>query len=113
MKFENEFYENTNYIIERLKENLNDNCLKLKDKLYFEMTKKQIIDTFEIVLEKIKNWKIYFKNGNLNQIRLEYKEVEGYVSELELCLADLDDIFHCDAISYYLYKIGKIIIQNN
>ena len=33
------------------------------------------------------------------------------ISELEFCLADLENIFHMNGISYSLFQIGKILFN--
>lgn len=35
--------------------------------------------------------------------------IEPIISELKLCLADLENIFHMNGISYSLFQIGKIL----
>lgn len=104
------FNENIKYIIEQTEKNLN-NINTLKNEIYFEMSRNQIICYFKELLSTTKNWQAYFNNHNIYKIQKEYKQLESNVSELELCLADYDGIFHCEGISYALYEIGKILIE--
>lgn len=48
-------------------------------------------------------------NKKYELIISEYKMIEPIISELELCLADLENIFHMNGISYSLFQIGKIL----
>ena len=88
----------------------------LENKVYFEMSKDQIIDCFRKILSMLENWKKYFNKYDIYHIQEEYKDLESDISELEMCLVDKDDIFHCEGISYALYQIGNIlreILLNN
>ena len=104
------FNINIQYIIEHIENNLAV-IEKLKNKIYFEMSKEQIIITFKQILAVVKKWQQYFINEDIKYIQKEYKEVESEISELDLCLSDYDDIFHCDGISYSLSEIGNLIIK--
>lgn len=104
------FHENISYIIDNIEKNL-VSVNKLNEEKYFEVSKEQIIKYFEELLFTINNWQNYFDNGNILRIQREYSKIEGEISELELCLADYDNIFHCDGISYSLYKIGKLLVE--
>ena len=75
------------------------------------MSKDQIIICFNQILLTIKNWQKYFDENNIQSIQKEYKKLESDISELELCLADYDNIFHCEGISYALYNIGNLLIE--
>lgn len=107
----NNFMEYINYIINQLESNLN-NIDKLDEDFYFEMSKEQIIKSFKDVLLKIKKWKESFEKEDYLVIQNEYKNIESEISELELCLLDLDNIFHLEGISYSLYKMGEIMFEN-
>ena len=47
----------------------------------------------------------------LDLIIKDYKKIESIISELELCLADLDDEFQLEGISFALFNIGKILVN--
>ena len=102
--------ENIDYIIKQIEINLN-NINVLKKELYFEMSKKQIVDCFKKISITVKKWKQYIDNNDTYSIQKEYKEIESDVSELELCLVEYDNIFHCEGISYSLHKIGNSLIE--
>ena len=104
------FNENIEYIIDNTNKNL-DYLNKNEKKKFFELSKEQVIQYFEKLLSTAKNWQKSFNDNNIKKIQEEYKETESYVSELELCLADNDTIFHCEGISYSLYQIGKILVK--
>ncbi len=104
------FNKNIKYMINQIESNLND-IENLENELYLEISKKQVAKNLKKVLSMIKKWPEYFTTNNINSIQQEYKKVESDISELELCLADYDDIFHLDGISYALYQIGKLLIN--
>lgn len=104
------FNKNIKYMINQIESNLND-IENLENELYLEISKKQVAENLKKVLSTIKKWPEYFTTNNINSIQQEYKKVESDISELELCLADYDDIFHLDGISYALYQIGKLLIN--
>ena len=49
------------------------------------------------------------KKEQIDLIVKDYKKIESIISELELCLADLDDEFHLEEISFALFNIGKML----
>ena len=102
--------ENIDYIIKQIEINLN-NINILEKELYFEMSKNQIVDCFKKISITVKKWKQYIDNKDLNSIKKEYKDIESEASELELCLVEYDNIFHCEGISYSLHEIGKSLIE--
>lgn len=104
------FDENIKYMTDQIEKNLK-NIDILKQDFYFEMSKKQIIDSFKSVLSSLESWQQYFNDSEIYRIQKNYKELESNVSELELCLADYDDIFHCEGISYALYQIGHLLSE--
>lgn len=104
------FDENIKYMTDQIEKNLK-NIDILKQDFYFEMSKKQIIDNFKSVLSSLESWQQYFNDSEIYRIQKNYKELESNVSELELCLADYDDIFHCEGISYALYQIGHLLSE--
>ena len=56
-------------------------------------------------------WKKDYETGNYENIVNKYNEVESIVSQLELCLADYENRFNMNGISYSIYKIGKDLIN--
>lgn len=78
-----DFLNNLEYILINL-ENDKEKANSLENKMYFELSKDELIIS-------------------------EYKMIEPIISELELCLADLENIFHMNGISYSLFQIGKIL----
>ena len=104
------FDEKIKYMIDQIEKNLK-NIDILKQDFYFEMSKKQIIDSFNSVLSSLESWQQYFNDSEIYRIQKNYKELESNISELELCLADYDDIFHCEGISYALYQTGHLLSE--
>ena len=104
------FNEKIKYMIHQIEKNLK-NIDILKQDFYFEMSKKQIIDSFNSVLSSLESWQQYFNDSEIYRIQKNYKELESNISELELCLADYDDIFHCEGISYALYQTGHLLSE--
>ena len=104
------FNDNINYIINHLKEYLS-NKDKLHEQTYLEMSKEQIIDSFNKALMLAENWPKYFAQNDIASIQKEYKKLENILSELEWNLAEYDDIFHGDGMSYSIYKIGKLLVE--
>ena len=104
------FNEKIKYMIDQIEKNLK-NIDILKQDFYFEMSKKQIIDSFNSVLSSLESWQQYFNDSEIYRIQKNYKELESNISELELCLADYDDIFHCEGISYALYQTGHLLSE--
>ena len=110
-------YENLNqeinnhltYMIKQMEENLGHIDV-LKQEVYFEMTREQIVDSFNKTLAKLKDWKKHIISQDYSIIKEEYKNLESTIAELELCLADNDSLFHMEGISYALYQIGKLLI---
>ena len=58
-----------------------------------------------------KKWNYYYETKKYDLIISEYKVVESIISELELCLVDLENIFYMNGISYSLFQIGKILVN--
>lgn len=104
------FDENIKYIIDQIKNNLN-NINVLENKVYVEMSKEQIIENFTKVLSLLEKWQKDFKNNDLSNIQKEYKEIESTISELEWSLFDYEKIFHCEGMSYTLYQIGNLLVE--
>lgn len=104
------FNKNIDYIKKQMTYNLN-NTNKLRKNCCFEMSNKQIINCFKEILSSVTKWQKYFYNKDIDCIQREYKELESNMSELELCLADYDNLFHCEGMSYSLHEIGKVLIE--
>ena len=104
------FDENIKYMIDQIEKNLK-NIDMLKQDFYFETSKKQVVNSFNSVLSSLKCWQQHFNDSEIYHIQKNYKELESNVSALELCLADYDDIFHCEGISYALYQIGNLLSE--
>ena len=103
-----EFYNNLNYALLNLKKAIEETNT-LEDKIYFELTKQQIIDYLNYVYVNIKNWEKSYEIRNYKIIADKYKEIESIISQLELCLVEFDNKFHIEGISYSIFQIGKII----
>ena len=104
------FLNNLEYILIHLEKDI-DEANNLEDKMYFELSKNELINHINDVYLKIKKWNYYYETKKYDLIISEYDEVEPIISELELCLADLDNIFHMNGISYSLFQIGKILFN--
>jgi hypothetical protein len=92
--------------------NLEKDILKansLEDKLYLEMSKSEIINSLNYVYKNIKCWKNSYNEKQYETIINKYVEIESIISQLELCLADYEEQFHMDGISYSIFQIGKIL----
>ena len=103
-----DFFNNLEYILINL-ENDKEKANSLENKIYFELSKDEIINYINDVYLKIKKWNYYYEIKKYELIISEYKMIEPIISELELCLADLENIFHLNGISYSLFQIGKIL----
>ncbi len=103
-----DFFNNLEYILLHL-ENDKAKANSLENKIYFELSKDEIINYINDVYLKIKKWNYYYEIKKYELIISEYKTIEPIISELELCLADLENIFHMNGISYSLFQIGKIL----
>ena len=102
---EKDLINNINYVLVNLKKTIKK-ANNLEDKDYLELSKKEIIIFLNYVYENIKYW-----SQDHTLILANYEEIEAIISELELCLADYDNIFHIEGISYTIYKIGKILFK--
>ena len=103
-----DFLNNLEYILINL-ENDKEKANSLENKIYFELSKDEIINYINDVYLKIKKWNYYYEIKKYELIISEYKMIEPIISELALCLADLENIFHMNGISYSLFQIGKIL----
>lgn len=103
-----ELSKNLNYALLNLKQDIEE-ANSLEDKVYFELTKQQIIEYINYSYANIKNWKNDYETNNYKLIANEYKEIESIISQLELCLVEFENEFHMEGISYSIFQIGKII----
>lgn len=103
-----ELSKNLNYALLNLKQDIEE-ANSLEDKIYFELTKQQIIEYINYAYTNIKNWKNDYETNNYKLIANEYKEIESIISQLELCLVEFESEFHMEGISYSIFQIGKII----
>ncbi len=110
MKKSKEFLSNLNFILINLEKDIKESDF-LEDKKYIELTKKEIINYLNSVYMEIKSWKKKYNDKNYVLIIDKYKEIESIISELELCLADYEDKFHMNGISYSIYQIGEFLVS--
>lgn len=103
-----DFSCNLNYALSNLKKVI-DEANDLEDKIYLEISKSQIIKYLNYAYTNIKDWQTYYESKEYDAIIKNYKEIESIISQLELCLADYDDKFHIDGISYSIFQIGKVL----
>lgn len=103
-----ELSKNLNYALLNLKQDIEE-ANSLENKIYFELTKQQIIEYINYDYTNIKNWKNDYETNNYKLIANEYKEIESIISQLELCLVEFENEFHMEGISYSIFQIGKII----
>ena len=98
--------DNLKYILSVVEKDLKK-ATSLEEKVYLELSKKEINKYLNYVYKIIKSWQDYLKKEQINLIIKDYKKIESIISELELCLADLDDEFHLEGISFALFNVGK------
>ena len=100
--------DNLKYILSVVEKDLKK-ATSLEEKLYLELSKNEINKYLNYVYKIIKSWQDYLKKEQIDLIIKDYKKIESIISELELCLADLDDEFHLEEISFALFNIGKML----
>lgn len=103
-----EFQSNLDYVLNNLEKDIlkaND----LEDKLYLELTKSDIIKALNCVYQNVKSWKDNYYLKKYETIINTYGETESIISQLEWCLADYEEQFHMEGISYSIFEIGKIL----
>lgn len=105
-----DFQSNLDYTLTNLKKDI-FKANNLEDKLYLEISKSEIIKSLNYVYKNIKNWEDSFNEKKYKVIINKYGEIESIISQLELCLADYEDQFHMDGISYSIFQIGKILLN--
>lgn len=104
----NSFLSNLKYILDNLEKDKKE-VNNLEDKKYLELSKTEVITYINCVYEEIKLWEDYYKTKKYENIIIKYKKVESIISGLELCLADYEDIFNMNGISYSIFQIGEIL----
>lgn len=102
------FSSNLNYALLNLKKDI-DEANNLEDKIYLEISKSEIIKYLNYVYTNIKCWKDSYESKNYEIIINKYNEIASIISQLELCLADYENKFHMDGISYSIFQIGRIL----
>lgn len=103
-----DFQSNLDYALINLEKDIlkaND----LEDKLYLEMSKSEIIKALNCIYQNVKSWKDNYYLKKYETIINTYGETESIISQLEWCLADYEEQFHMDGISYSIFEIGKIL----
>jgi hypothetical protein len=103
-----DFQSNLNYVLNNLEKDIFE-ADNLEDKLYLEISKSEIIDSLNYVYRNIKYWEDSYNKKHYEVIINKYNEIESIISQLELCLADYEEQFHMDGISYSIFQIGKIL----
>ncbi|MBQ3020820.1 MAG: hypothetical protein IJD92_01190 [Bacilli bacterium] len=103
-----EFQNNLDYVLTNLEKDI-FKASSLEDKLYLEISKNEIIKSLNYVYQNIKCWQDSYNAKKYDVIINEYGEIESIISQLELCLADYEEQFHMDGISYSIFQIGKIL----
>jgi len=103
-----DFQSNLDYVLTNLEKDI-FKANSLEDKMYLEMSKSEIIKSLNYVYKNIKCWKDSYNAKKYETIINKYGEIESIISQLELCLADYEEQFHMDGISYSIFQIGKIL----
>jgi len=103
-----DFQSNLDYVLTNLEKDI-FKASSLEDKLYLEMSKSEIIKSLNYVYQNIRSWKDSYNTEKYETIINKYGEIESIISQLELCLADYEEQFHIEGISYSIFEIGKIL----
>ena len=103
-----DFQNNLDYVLTNLEKDI-FKANSLEDKMYLEMSKSEIIKSLNYVYKNIKCWKDSYNAKKYETIINKYGEIESIISQLELCLADYEEQFHMDGISYSIFEMGKIL----
>ena len=101
---------NLNYVLINLEKAINETN-SLEDKLHLEISTSQIINYLNNIYLTIKCWRENCEAKNYEPIISKYNEIESTISQLELCLADYENKFNMNGISYSIFQIGKILID--
>ena len=105
-----DFQSNLDYVLTNLENDIFQ-ANSLDDKLYLEMSKREIIESLNYVYKNIKNWKDSYNEKKYETIINKYNEIESIISQLEMSLADYEELFHMDGISYSIFQIGQILLN--
>ena len=105
-----DFQSNLDYVLTNLENDIFQ-ANSLDDKLYLEMSKREIIESLNYVYQNIKNWKDSYNEKKYETIINKYNEIEYIISQLEMSLADYEELFHMDGISYSIFQIGQILLN--
>lgn len=105
-----DFQSNLDYVLTNLENDIFQ-ANSLDDKLYLEMSKREIIESLNYVYQNIKNWKDSYNEKKYEMIINKYNEIESIISQLEMSLADYEELFHMDGISYSIFQIGQILLN--
>ncbi len=106
--FNTDFQSNLDYVLTNLEKDISE-ANSLEDKLYLEISKSEIIKLLNYVYKNVKCWQNDYNEKKYDIIINKYAEIESIISQLELCLADYDEKFHMNGISYSIFQIGKIL----
>lgn len=110
INFNTDFQSNLDYVLTNLEKDISEANI-LEDKLYLEISKSEIIKLLNYVYKNVKCWQDDYNEKKYDIIINKYAEIESIISQLELCLADYDEKFHMDGISYSIFQIGKILTK--
>lgn len=102
------FQSNLDYVLINLEKDI-FKAKNLEDKLYLEISKSEIIESLNYVYKNIKCWEDSYNEKKYEVIINKFGEIESIISQLEFCLADYENLFHMDGISYSTFQIGKIL----
>ena len=105
------FLSNLNYVLIHLKKAIEEANFLGNEKIYLELSKDQIKKYLNYVYTNIKCWKYRYESKNYELIISSYKVRESITTQLELCLADYNNIFHIEGISYSIFQIGKVLLK--
>lgn len=105
-----DFQSNLDYVLTNLENDIFQ-ANSLDDKLYLETSKREIIESLNYVYQNIKNWKDSYNEKKYETIINKYNEIESIISQLEMSLADYEELFHMDGISYSIFQIGQILLN--
>ena len=106
--FNTDFQSNLDYVLTNLEKDISE-ANSLEDKLYLEISKSEIIKLLNYVYKNVKCWQNDYNEKKYDIIINKYAEIESIISQLELCLADYDEKFHMNGISYSIFQIGKVL----
>lgn len=97
------------YVLKNVKEDLKV-INEINNEFFFELTKEEIMNYLNKVCSTLTLWKRYLLEENIDGILKEYKDIDGVIAELELCLVDYDKVLNIEAVSYTFFQIGNELI---